>query len=80
MTRRVDPQITDLVIIVDTHKKVRPYDTHKGDRTFLTTDLALAHARERAMETGDPFIITPHRGGTRWKVQRAKKVNTTNRP
>lgn len=78
MTRRVDPQITDLVIIVDTHKKVRPYDTHKGDRTFPNTDTALAHAREKAMETGDPYIITPHRGGTRFKVQRAKKKTTTN--
>lgn len=75
MTKR-EPKVSDLVIIVDTHKEVRPYSVDAGDRTFSTTDTAIAHATEKALETGDPHIITPHRGGTRWKVQRAKATTT----
>jgi hypothetical protein len=68
-----EPTISDIVIIVDTNKEVRPYSVTAGDRTFMTTDLAIAHATDQALETGDPHIITPHRGGTRWKVQRARQ-------
>lgn len=67
--------VSDLVIIVDSHKRVRPYDTLKGDRTFLNTDLAISYARDMTLITGDPYIITPHRGGTRFKVQRAARTD-----